>query len=67
MKHQVEVIERFNITGRGTVFVVNQFPEDFTVGDLVNEEYIIVAIEGTRLLVHPPRYKNECGLVVKKI
>jgi hypothetical protein len=67
MKHTVEIVDLLEITGRGTILVVDQSPKDFTVGDLVNEKYVITAIEAMYGLMYPPKAKNVCGLVVKKI
>lgn len=66
MKHEIEIMQELDITGRGHVLVVNEFPNTFNVGDVINNKWEVRSIEGAWVLIHPPKHKRGCGLVVKE-
>lgn len=66
MKHQVEIIEILKITDEVQILAIEQPAENFSVGDLINEKYIVQATDGFKRTLTPSVYSNKCGLIVKK-
>ena len=68
----MEYLDKYYITGRGLVlsFKYEDGDKDFKIGEKIMHEgkpHLITGVEGSWLLVSPPRRSPHVGIVVREI
>lgn len=58
MNHDINIIDKLYIIGRGTVLLVNK--DKFRLNDIINNRYIITGIEDSQ-------FSNIIGLIVREV
>lgn len=58
MNHDIDIIDKLYIIGRGTILVVKK--DKFHLNDIINNRYIIIGIEDSQ-------FSNIVGLIVKEM
>ena len=58
MNHDIDIIDKLYIIGRGTILVVKK--DEFCLHDIINNRYIITGIEDSQ-------FSNIVGLIVREM